>query len=66
MANTIQYPLGINLQDVVRLDITALVSRLDAVIKCARRNELPLLGRETNIHDRLRHDHNGVVRYTET
>jgi len=63
MDHTIQYPLGINRQDVVGLGITALVARLDAVIKFARRTELPLLEREKGIYERLRHDHDGVLRY---
>ncbi|KAG4441511.1 hypothetical protein IFR05_003038 [Cadophora sp. M221] len=63
MDNTIQYPLGISRQDVVGLGITALVARLDAVIKFARRTELPLLEREKSIYERLGHDHDGVLRY---
>jgi serine/threonine protein kinase len=63
MDHTIQYPLGINRQDVVGLGITALVARLDAVIKFARRTELPLLEREKGIYERLGHDHDGILRY---
>jgi hypothetical protein len=63
MDHTIQYPLGINRRDVVGLGITALVARLDAVIKFARRAELPLLEREKGIYERLGHDHDGVLRY---
>ncbi|KAH9209501.1 spindle assembly checkpoint kinase [Leptodontidium sp. 2 PMI_412] len=63
MDNTIQYPLGINRQDVVGLSITVLVARLDAIIKFARRTELPLLERDKGIYERLGHDHDGVLRY---
>lgn len=63
MDQTIQYPLGINRQDVVGLGITALVARPDAVIKFNRRAELPLLEREMRIYERLGHDHDGVLRY---
>lgn len=47
----------------VGLGTTALVARLDAVIKFARRTELPLLEREKGIYERLGHDHDGVLRY---
>jgi hypothetical protein len=63
MDDTIQYPLSINRQDVVGLGITALVARLDAVIKFARRTELPLPEREKAIYERLGHNHDGVLRY---
>jgi len=63
MDHTIQYPLGINRQDVVGLGVTALVARLDAVIKFARRTELPLLEREKGIYKRLGHDHDRILRY---
>ncbi|KAK0119364.1 hypothetical protein ONS95_010816 [Cadophora gregata] len=63
MDNSIQYPLGIKRQDVVGLGITALVARLDAVIKFGRRTELPLLEREKCIYERLGNDHDGVLRY---
>lgn len=63
MDNTIQYPRGINRQDVVGLGIAVLVARLDAIIKFARRTELPLLEREKGIYERLGHDHDGVFRY---
>lgn len=63
MDETIEFPLGLGHQDVVGLGITALVARLDAVIKFGRRSELPLLEREKRIYERLGHDHDGVLRY---
>ncbi|RDL33208.1 Uncharacterized protein BP5553_08647 [Venustampulla echinocandica] len=62
MDQTIQFPLGIDRQDVVGLGITALVARLDAVIKFGRPSELPLREREMRIYERLGNDHR-VLRY---
>jgi serine/threonine protein kinase len=63
MDQAIQFPLGLNRQDVVGLGITALVARLDAVVKFGRPAELPLLERERRIYERLGHDHHGILRY---
>lgn len=63
MDHTIQYPCGLNRQDVVGMGITALVARLDAVIKFAPPSELPFLEREKHIYERLGHTHDGVLRY---
>jgi serine/threonine protein kinase len=60
---TIHYPYGLSLQDVVGRGITALVARLDAVMKFARPSELPLIAREKRIYQRLGNDHHGVLRY---
>ncbi|KAI0869163.1 spindle assembly checkpoint kinase [Hypoxylon argillaceum] len=62
--HTIQWPLGIKLEDLVGAGITALVVRLDAVIKfAAHPAEQPLIEREKAIYQRLGHDHDGVLRY---
>ena len=61
--DTVQYPCGLNGKDVVGMGITALVARLDAVIKFAPDTELPFMEREKCIYQRLGHDYNGVLRY---
>ena len=63
MDHTIQFPCGLNSQDVIGMGITALVARLDAVIKFAPHTELPFLEREKCIYQRLGHTHDGVLRY---
>lgn len=43
--------------------MTALVARLDAVVKFAQHSELPFLEREKCIYQRLGRGHDGVLRY---
>lgn len=63
MDHTIQYPCGLSGEDVVGMGITALVARLDAVIKFAPQSELPFREREKSIYQRLGNDHDSVLRY---
>jgi serine/threonine protein kinase len=60
---TIRYPYGLNGQDIVGFGITALVARLDAVVKFARPTELPFIEREKCIYQRLGQHHDGVLRF---
>ena len=57
------YPCGLNGHDVVGIGVTALVARLDAVIKFVRPTEVPFIEREKRIYQRLGHDHDEVLRY---
>jgi serine/threonine protein kinase len=59
----IQYPHGVDGKDIVGVGITAVVARLDAVIKFAPSSEQACMEREKFIYQRLGHDHNGIVRY---
>src|SRR5271155_3325696 len=61
--HTIRYPCGLDGKDVVGMGITALVARLDAVIKFAPLTELPFIEREMCIYQRLGRDHDGILRY---
>lgn len=60
---TVQYLCGLSGKDVVGMGITAVVARLDAVIKFTPDTELPFMEREKLIHQRLGNHHNGIHRY---
>ncbi|ELR08952.1 serine/threonine protein kinase [Pseudogymnoascus destructans 20631-21] len=64
MGDTIQYPHGIDGKDIVGAGITAMVARLDAVIKFSSTSDRPLMEmeREKRVYERLGH-HDRVVRY---
>lgn len=61
--SVIQWPLGLGSKDLVGAGITAVVARLDAVVKFCDSSQLPLLEREKLVYQRLGHDHSGIVRY---
>ncbi|ELR02663.1 hypothetical protein VC83_08682 [Pseudogymnoascus destructans] len=61
--SVIQWPLGLNGKDTVGAGITAIVARLDAVVKFCGPSQLHLLDREKAIYQRLGRDHSGIVRY---
>lgn len=63
MDYTTQYPCGLNHQDIVGMGVTALVARLDAVVKFAPHIDLPFLEREKCIYQRLGRNHSGILRY---
>lgn len=48
--NTVQYPLGLGGRDVVGMGITALVTRLDAVVKFSKSSEWHFVEREKLIY----------------
>jgi hypothetical protein len=50
MEYIVHYPYGLTGKDLVGMGITALVARLDAVIKFARSTELPLIEREKCVY----------------
>jgi hypothetical protein len=63
--SVIQWPLGLDGKDVVGagIKVTAIVARLDAVVKFSRPSESHFLEREKLIYQRLGCDHSGIVRY---
>lgn len=60
---TIEYPYSLDGRDLVGAGITAMVVRLNAVLKFANFTDPLFLEREKRIYQRLGHDSNGVVRY---
>jgi serine/threonine protein kinase len=62
MGDTIQYPHGVDRRDILGAGTTAIVARLDAVIKFATAVERPFMDREKRVYERLGH-HNRVLRY---
>jgi serine/threonine protein kinase len=63
MGSLVHWPYGFSSKDVVGMGNTALVARLDAVIKFVDPREQPFLDREMRIYERLGHDCAGVLRY---
>ncbi|ATY60205.1 spindle assembly checkpoint kinase [Cordyceps militaris] len=63
MDYVIQFPDGITSKDVLGMGTTALVARLDAVIKFCDSSQLPMLERERRVYERLGDDHDGILRY---
>ncbi|KAF2805396.1 kinase-like protein [Mytilinidion resinicola] len=61
--SVIQWPLGLDIKDLVGAGVTAIVARLDAVVKFFGPSELHFFEREKLIYQRLGRDHNGIVRY---
>jgi serine/threonine protein kinase len=61
--SVIQWPLGLDGKDLVGAGITAIVARLDAVVKFFRPSELHFLEREKLVYERLGRDHGGILRY---
>jgi serine/threonine protein kinase len=61
--SVIQWPLGLDIKDLVGAGITAIVARLDAVVKFFGPSESHFLEREKLIYQRLGRDHSGIVRY---
>jgi serine/threonine protein kinase len=59
----IKWPLGLGRKDLVGAGITAIVVRLDAVVKFFQPTELQFLERETTVYQRLGHDHSGIIKY---
>ncbi|TAQ88920.1 hypothetical protein B7494_g2756 [Chlorociboria aeruginascens] len=59
----IQWPLGLGGKDLVGAGITAIVARLDAVVKFSGPSELHFLEREKLVYQRLGRNHSGIVRY---
>ncbi|OBT68265.1 hypothetical protein VE03_02356 [Pseudogymnoascus sp. 23342-1-I1] len=62
MDQTIKYPYGLDGKDIVGMGITAVVARLDAVIKFAPASERPFMERERRVYQRLGH-HDRILRY---
>ncbi len=58
-----RYPCGLTGRDLVGMGITALVARLDAVIKWVRPDQLAYIERERRVYERLGHSHDGILRY---
>ena len=61
--SVIQWPLGLDVKDLVGAGVTAIVARLDAVVKFFGPSESHFLEREKLIYQRLGRDHSGIVRY---
>ena len=61
--SVIQWPLGLDGKDLVGVGISAIVARLDAVVKFFGPSELHFLEREKLIYQRLGREHSGIVRY---
>ncbi|KXT09187.1 hypothetical protein AC579_6503 [Pseudocercospora musae] len=61
--STIQWPLGLGARDLVGAGITAVVARLDAVVKFCEPSQSRFLEREKLVYQRLGNDHSGIVRY---
>lgn len=61
--SAIQWPLGLGARDLVGAGITAVVARLDAVVKFCEPSQSHFLEREKLVYQRLGHDHSGIVRY---
>ncbi|KAF2241783.1 kinase-like protein [Trematosphaeria pertusa] len=61
--SVIQWPLGLDVKDLVGAGITAIVARLDAVVKFFGPPELHFFEREKLIYQGLGRDHSGIVRY---
>lgn len=61
--SAIQWPLGLGARDLVGAGITAVVARLDAVVKFCEPSKSHFLEREKLVYQRLGHDHSGIVRY---
>ncbi|KFY11424.1 hypothetical protein V492_04473 [Pseudogymnoascus sp. VKM F-4246] len=60
MSDIIQYPHGVDGRDILGAGTTAIVARLDAVIKFADASEQPFMDREKRVYERLGH-HDRVV-----
>ncbi|KAH6713812.1 spindle assembly checkpoint kinase [Leptodontidium sp. MPI-SDFR-AT-0119] len=58
-----EWPLGLDGNDVVGAGVTAIVARLDAVVKFCGPSESHFLEHEQLICQRLGRDHNGILRY---
>ena len=63
MEYIVHCPCGLGLKDIVGMGNTALVGRLDAVVKFADRKELKALEIEKRVYQRLGRDCNEVLRY---
>jgi serine/threonine protein kinase len=59
----VHYPCGLGLRDIVGMGNTALVGRLDAVVKFADQKELKALEIEKRVYQRLGRDCDEVLRY---
>lgn len=62
MDQAIKYPYGLDGKDIVGVGITAVVARLDAVVKFAAATERLYMERERRVYKRLGH-HDRVLRY---
>lgn len=61
--SVIQWPLGLSGKELVGAGTTAIVARLDAVVKFCRPSESHFLQREKLVYERLGRDHSGIIRY---
>jgi serine/threonine protein kinase len=61
--SVITWPLGLNRKDLVGAGVTAIVARLDAVVKFFGPSESDFFEREKLVYQRLGSDHSGIVRY---
>lgn len=59
----IQWPLGLNGGDIVGAGMTAIVARLDAVVKFYGPSDSQFFEREKLVYQRLGCEHSGIVRY---
>ena len=69
MEDSVRYPCGLNVQDVVGVGITGIVARLDALIKfvdSSKRLKLEMIKRERRVYQRLGSEYQGVLRYFGT
>ena len=62
-SSVIQWPLGLDAKNRVGASITAIVARLDAVVKFCGPSQSHFLKREKLIYQRLGRDHSDIVRY---
>ncbi|KAF2757908.1 spindle assembly checkpoint kinase [Pseudovirgaria hyperparasitica] len=61
--SVIQWPLGLDIKDVAGAGVTAIVARLDAVVKFFGPSESRFFEREKLVYQRLGRDHGGIIRY---
>jgi serine/threonine protein kinase len=61
--SVIQWPLGLDRNDLVGAGVTAIVVRLDAVVKFFEPSRSHFFEREKLIYQRLGRDHSGIVRH---
>lgn len=61
--SAIRWPLGLDGKDLVGAGVTAIVARLDGVVKFSGPSESHFLEREKLVYRRLGRDHSGILRY---
>lgn len=61
--SVIQWPLGLGRSDLLGAGVTAIVVRLDAVVKFFEPSRSHFLEREKLVYQRLGRNHSGIIRY---